>query len=180
MISRMRVSRPIWLVPGLVLWAIATLGPQAAFSRSPQSATPAAQNGSSAAPDIHGAAPSTLAEVPSSISVGDLLNISVFGAPDYVQDVRVDATGQVALPFIGEVKLAGLSLGDAEAIVNKRLKEERVFKDPQVTIVQKEYGSLDVTVLGEVQKPGLYPLMGKRTLFDAISAAGGITPKAGN
>jgi len=180
MISRMRVSRPIWLVPGLVVLAIATLGPQAAFSRSPQSATPAAQNGSSAAPDIHGAAPSTLAEVPSSISVGDLLNISVFGAPDYVQDVRVDATGQVALPFIGEVKLAGLSLGDAEAIVNKRLKEERVFKDPQVTIVQKEYGSLDVTVLGEVQKPGLYPLMGKRTLFDAISAAGGITPKAGN
>jgi polysaccharide biosynthesis/export protein len=178
MISRTRVFRPALLVPALLVGAMATIGPQA-FSR-PQSATPAAQNGSSATPDIHGAAPSTLAEVPSSISVGDLLNISVFGVPDYAQDVRVDATGQVALPFIGEVKLAGLSLGDAEALLTNRLKEERVFKDPQVTIMQKEYGSQDVTVLGEVQKPGLYPLVGKRTLFDAMSAAGGITAKAGN
>jgi polysaccharide biosynthesis/export protein len=180
MISLMRVFRRTFFVPALLVWAIFTLGPQTAFSRSPQSATPAAQNGSAAAREIHGAAPSTLAEVPSSISVGDLLNISVFGVPDYVQDVRVDATGQVALPFIGEVKLAGLSLGDAESLLTKRLTEERVFRDPQVTIVQKEYGSQDVTVLGEVQKPGLYPLVGKRTLFDAISAAGGITPKAGN
>ncbi len=92
----------------------------------------------------------------------------------------MEATGQVTLPFIGEVKVAGLSLGDAETVIAKRLKEQGVFRDPQVTIMQKEYGGQDVTVLGEVQKPGLYPFIGKRTLFDAMSAAGGITAKAGN
>jgi polysaccharide export outer membrane protein len=183
MISRVRVFLTVWLVPALLVWAIGTLGPQAAFGR-PQSATPtpapAVQNGSSVTPEVHGAVPAKLSEAPASINIGDLLNISVFGVADYVQDARVDGNGQVTLPFIGEVKLAGLSLGDAEAVIRKRLKEQGVFKDPQVTIMQREYGSLDVTVLGEVQKPGLYPLVGKRTLFDAMSAAGGITPKAGN
>ena len=177
MVSRIRVFRSVWLVPALLVLAIGTLGPQAAFSRSPQAPT---QNGPSAAPGVNAAAPAALADVPRSINIGDLLNISVFGVPDYAQEVRVEATGQVTLPFIGEVKVAGLSLGDAETVIAKRLKEQGVFRDPQVTIMQKEYGGQDVTVLGEVQKPGLYPFIGKRTLFDAMSAAGGITAKAGN
>jgi polysaccharide export outer membrane protein len=109
-----------------------------------------------------------------------LLDVSVFGVPDYAQEVRVDESGQVTLPFIGEVKLAGMSLNDAESLLAKRLTERGVFKDPQVVIVEKENASQQVTILGEVQKPGLYPLSGKRTLFDVISAAGGASQKAGD
>src|SRR5690348_5066052 len=94
-ILRLRDLRPLWFGPALLVCAMVLLGRQTAFSSSPQSAAPAAQNGSSPAPKVPGAAPATLAEVSPSISVGDLLNISVFGVPDYVQDLRVDAAGQV-------------------------------------------------------------------------------------
>lgn len=187
-ILRVRVFRPVWLAPVLLAGAIVTFGPGAAFSSSPQSAapasSPAAQSAPAvavpAAPSVPASDPSPVSAAPSSISIADLLNVSVFGVPDYAQEVRVDESGQVTLPFIGEVKLAGMSLNDAESLLAKRLTERGVFKDPQVVIVEKENASQQVTVLGEVQKPGLYPLSGKRTLFDVISAAGGASPKAGD
>jgi polysaccharide export outer membrane protein len=54
------------------------------------------------------------------------------------------------------------------------------FNDPQVSIVQKEYSTQGISLLGEVQKPGSYSLLGRHTLLEAISAAGGLTVKAGN
>ena len=114
------------------------------------------------------------------IESGDLLEISVFGVPDYVRQVRVSESGQVTLPFIGEVTLVGISVGEAEKLVAKQLSDMEVFRDPQVIILEKEYSAQDITILGEVQKPGIYSLAGKRTLFDAISAAGGTSTKAGD
>jgi len=73
-----------------------------------------------------------------------------------------------------------LSINDAETLLAKRLTDKGVFRDPQVVIAEKEYANQDVTVLGEVQKPGLYPIAGKRNLFDIISAAGGTSLRAGN
>src|SRR5260370_14148212 len=81
---------------------------------------------------------------------------------------------------MGEIKFAGMSVNDAEGLVAKRFAERGVFKDPQVTIVEKEYMAQNVTVIGEVQKPGIYPVTGKRTLFDVISAAGGPSTKTGH
>ena len=184
-ILRVRVFRPVWLAPVLLVWATATFGSGAAFSSSPQSAAPASSPAvqsapASAAPAAPASGPSPVSATTSSISIADLLDVSVFGVSDYAQEVRVDESGQVTLPFIGEVKLAGMSLNDAESLLAKRLTERGVFKDPQVVIVEKENASQQVTVLGEVQKPGLYPLSGKRTLFDVISAAGGASARAGN
>ncbi len=118
--------------------------------------------------------------IPSSVSVGDLIDVSVFGVPDYSEEVRVDANGQVTLPYIGTVKLAGMSIQEAEIFLAKRFSDRGIFSNPQVTITDKEYAGQDVTVLGEVQRPGLYPVGGMRTLFDIISAAGGTSQRAGN
>src|SRR5690349_22479413 len=177
-IRRLLSPRPVWFVPALLVLAMVLFGPRAARS-NPQSEQSAAAAGSPAATPAHASAPSSVSEAPVLIGTGDLLNVSVFGAPDYVQEVRVDDNGQVTLPFIGQVKLAGMSLNDAEILVAKRLADRGAFKDPQVNIVQKEYMAQNATILGEVQKPGLYPVTGKRTLFDMISAAGGASAKAG-
>jgi len=113
------------------------------------------------------------------IGSGDLLEIKVLGVPDYVEQVRVSEKGQITLPFIGVLKVAGLSVSQAELQVSKRLADGGFFNDPQVSVSQKEYATQGIAVLGEVQKPGIYPALGHRTLFEAVSAAGGFTQKAG-
>ncbi len=114
------------------------------------------------------------------IGGGDLLEVSVYGAPDFLKQVRVADSGEITLPLIGSVRVAGLSIRQAEELVQQRLSDGKFFKDPQVSILEKEYATQGISVLGEVQKPGIYPLLGSRRLYDAISAAGGVTAKAGN
>src|SRR5207245_3962546 len=72
------------------------------------------------------------------------------------------------------------NVAQAAQVIAARLSEGGFFNDPQVTIIQKEYATQGISVLGEVQKPGIYPLLGSHTMLQAISAAGGITVKAGN
>jgi polysaccharide biosynthesis/export protein len=110
---------------------------------------------------------------------GDLITVSVAGAPEYHYEVRVSSEGNASLPMLGSIKVAGLSTVLAEGVVAQRLQEKGFFNDPQVSIFVKEHATTGISVLGEVQKPGIYPLPGKRTLLDAISAGGGVTPKAG-
>jgi len=113
------------------------------------------------------------------ISSGDLLTVSVTGAPEYRYDVRVNAYGDASLPMVGNIKLAGLSTYQAEDLTARNLEERGFFNKPQVSVFVKESATSGISVLGEVQKPGIYPLPGHRTLLDAISAAGGMGPKAG-
>lgn len=114
------------------------------------------------------------------IGSGDLLEVSVYGAADFVKQVRVADSGDITLPLVGAVHVAGMSVREAERAVQQRLKDGQFFADPQVSILEKEYATQGISVLGEVQKPGIYPLLGSRRLYDAISVAGGVTPKAGN
>ena len=113
------------------------------------------------------------------ISSGDLLTVSVAGAPEYRYDVRVNAYGEASLPMVGNIKLGGLSIYQAENKIAQDLEKKGFFNEPQVSVFVKEYAATGIAVLGEVQKPGIYPLPGHRTLLDAISAAGGMGPKAG-
>jgi polysaccharide export outer membrane protein len=114
------------------------------------------------------------------IGPGDLVEISVFGAPDFNRQVRVDSSGNVSLPLIGEVRLAGLNTSEGERLVEKKLVDGGYFNDPHVSIFEKEYQTQGVSILGEVQKPGIYPMLGPHKLLDVISTAGGTTAKAGN
>jgi polysaccharide biosynthesis/export protein len=120
---------------------------------------------------------SAAAELP--IGQGDLVDISLFGAQDFREEVRVSNTGDISLPLIGLLHVAGLSPTEAESFIAKKLVDGNFYKNPQVSVLVKEYATEGIYVLGEVQKPGLYPALQARTLLQAISMAGGTTPKAG-
>jgi polysaccharide biosynthesis/export protein len=113
------------------------------------------------------------------IGAGDLLEVSLYGMPDFKIDVRVNSGGEISLPMVGTMPVAGLSVEQAETLIAHKLSEKGLFNDPHVTVFEKEYATQGISVLGEVQKPGIYPLLGSRKLYDVISAAGGTTPKAG-
>jgi polysaccharide export outer membrane protein len=113
------------------------------------------------------------------IGAGDLLEVSLYGMADFKTDVRVNSGGEISLPMIGTVAVNGLSVEQAEVLIERKLSQKGLFNDPHVTVFQKEYATQGISVLGEVQKPGIYPLLGSRKLYDAISVAGGTTPKAG-
>jgi polysaccharide biosynthesis/export protein len=114
------------------------------------------------------------------IGPGDLLEVSVYGAPDYTKQVRVGSDGEITLPMAGTLHVQGLTIAKAESLIAKCLSDGGFFNAPSVSVLAKELSTQAISVLGEVQKPGLYPLLGDRNLFDAISAAGGTTPRAGN
>lgn len=113
------------------------------------------------------------------IGNGDLIEVSLYGMPDFKTEVRVSSGGEVSLPMLGTVIVGGLSVEQAATQIEQDLSKKRLFNDPHVTVFIKEYATQGISVLGEVQKPGIYPLLGERKLYDAISAAGGTTPKAG-
>ncbi len=112
------------------------------------------------------------------IGAGDLLDITVFGVPDLSQKTRVTSSGDAYLPLVGYVHLEGLSVEEAQSSIEKRLLDGQFVNDPHVTIFVAEYAN-GVSVMGEVARPGMYPIFGSRRLFDVISAAGGLTDKAG-
>ncbi len=113
------------------------------------------------------------------IGAGDLLEVSLYGMPDFKTDVRVNSGGEISLPMLGTVAVGGLSIEQAQALIERKLSQKGLFNDPHVTVFEKEYATQGISVLGEVQKPGIYSLLGSRKLYDALSAAGGTTPKAG-
>ena len=113
------------------------------------------------------------------IGIGDLLKISVMGAPEYDQDVRVAASGNITLGLVGEVHVAGKTTEQAQQFIRERLIDGGYFTDPQVSVFEKDFATQGVSILGEVQKPGVYPITGPRRLFDVLSLAGGTTAKSG-
>src|SRR5882672_11830768 len=113
------------------------------------------------------------------IGAGDLLEVSLYSVPDFKTEVRVNSGGEISLPMLGTVAVGGLSVEQAQLLVERKLSEKGLFNDPHVTVFEKEYATQGISVLGEVQKPGIYPLLGSRNLYDALSAAGGTAPKAG-
>jgi polysaccharide export outer membrane protein len=112
---------------------------------------------------------------PVRIAAGDLLDISVFDNPELTQQVRVGADGKAQLALIGSTQLAGLTGQEASEMVARELREHNFLVRPQVNVLIKEYSSQGVSVIGEVQHPGIYQVLGPRTLLDVVSMAGGLT-----
>jgi polysaccharide export outer membrane protein len=134
---------------------------------------------SSSIPKVSNPTPGNAIPTDVLVSSGDLLAVSVLGAPDYRYDVRVSSSGDISLPMVGSIRVAGLTTPQAEAAIAHALEKQGFFNEPRVSVFVKEYSTSGTSVLGEVQHPGIYPLLGHRTLLDALSAAGGTTPRAG-
>jgi polysaccharide export outer membrane protein len=110
---------------------------------------------------------------------GDLIEISVFGVPDLSTKARISGSGDVYLPLIDYVHVADLTIDEAQELIQKRLEDGGFVRGPHVSIFVDESASQAITMVGEVNRPGPYPAIGERRLFDLISAAGGFTEKAG-
>jgi polysaccharide biosynthesis/export protein len=103
----------------------------------------------------------------------DLLKIQVFQVAALSSEVRVDDAGLVLMPLIGAVKVGGLTPAEAEQAIASKLGES-YLQNPQVRIFVSEYASQKVTVIGQVKKPGVFPVAGRTTLMQAIALAGGL------
>ena len=110
---------------------------------------------------------------------GDLLEVGVYNVPELATKARVGNSGDVYLPLIDYVHVGDLTVEEAQALIEKRLEDGGFVRNAHVTIFLDESASQGVTILGEVQKPGIYPAIGDRRLYDLISAAGGFTASAG-
>jgi polysaccharide export outer membrane protein len=111
------------------------------------------------------------------ISPNDLMEFNVFGVPDMKRDVRVNASGEVSLPLIGQVPVAGLTAHSAEQRIAAAY-EEKYLRDPQVSLFIKEFTTQRVAIEGAVIRPGIYPVAGQLTLLRALALSGGFAPYA--
>jgi polysaccharide export outer membrane protein len=184
-IKKIRV--PFFIFLAAVLFALAG-SPDARSQTTPSAAKSQVDQQAVAAANLAAAsttpAPDTVAPRQANpnallIGNGDLLKVAVLGAPESDQEVRVGADGNIFLNFVGAVHVSGLNIEQAQSTIAKKLIGGGFFRDPQVSVFAKEYATQGVSVLGEVLKPGVYPLLGSRSLFDVLSLAGGTTPKAG-
>ncbi|MGA2335559.1 MAG: polysaccharide biosynthesis/export family protein [Terriglobales bacterium] len=112
------------------------------------------------------------------IGPGDEVEITVYGAPDLSVHTRVNAEGNISMPLIDYVRIAGLSSSEAQAAIDAKLRQNNIVNDPQVAVYVKEYTSSGISVAGEVTRPGVYSALGPHRLFDILQTAGGLSEKA--
>lgn len=110
---------------------------------------------------------------------GDVIKVSVFGSPDLTLEARVSQTGSISFPLIGEVAIGGLVASEAEKKIANMLETGRFLRNPQVNLIVTSLQSQQVSVLGQVNRPGRYPIDGTRTLTDILALAGGVAPDGG-
>ena len=136
-------------------------------------------------PALHSAAASQAADTLTAVAkpgnaaykIGplDALEISVFKVPDLTQTVQVAEDGMINYPLIGDVPAAGKTAHELEQALTKKLGG-KYLKDPQVTVVVKEFNSQRVTVSGAVKTAGVYALKGNASLTQVIAMAGDVDP----
>jgi len=114
------------------------------------------------------------------IGPNDLLNLSVYGAPELSRPVRVSQEGMIQVPMLKEVfRAEGKFPSELESIVAEALSREKILVSPVVTVTVAEYVSRPISVIGAVKQPLTFQAFGNITLVDALSRAGGLTVDAG-
>lgn len=107
----------------------------------------------------------------------DVLDVDVFNVPELRKTVRVSNDGTIGLSLLGHVKAAGLTAEQLRAELEKKYGET-YLQNPQVSVYITEYHAQPVSVIGAVERPGLYQLTGPRTLIEILSMAGGLAKRS--
>jgi polysaccharide biosynthesis/export protein len=110
---------------------------------------------------------------------GDLLEMNVYNVPELTTKTRVNDTGDIDLPLINAVHVEGLTINEAEKAIEQRLDHGGFVRNPHVQLFISEYISDGASVMGEVGRSGVYPVLGNQRLFNLLSAAGGLNERAG-
>ena len=120
------------------------------------------------------AAPTTTDSRETDYQIGpsDILGVTVYGHPDLTQTILVQPDGTFTFPLIGRVKGSDMTPAELEKKIGILLSRGYI-RNPQVTVVVQEYRSKTVYVVGEVARPGPYPLAGRTTLLELLAKAGG-------
>ena len=108
------------------------------------------------------------------MGAGDVVRIVVFQSPDLSIETRLTESGVVSYPLLGSVKLGGLSISAGEKLIADGLKNGNFLKQPQVTILLTQVRGNQASVLGQVNRPGRYPIeVTDMRLTDLLATAGG-------
>jgi len=135
-------------------------------------AAPGAASASAAA--VRGL-PSTAASAEYRISGGDIIRISVFQSPELALESRVSESGSVSYPLLGSVRLGGLTAAEAERVLADGLSRGNFLRSPQVTVVVLQVRGNQANVLGQVNRPGRYPIESTDLrLTELLALAGGV------
>ncbi|HEV7219568.1 MAG: polysaccharide biosynthesis/export family protein [Terriglobales bacterium] len=146
------------------------------------------QNPSKAVQQIPGNSPSSMgtANVNSPdagsgllLGPGDLVDIGVYNVPELATKARIGSNGDIYLPLVDYIHIAGLTPEEAQNLIQKKLADGGFVRNPHVNVFVDEHAMKGASLLGEVARPGIYPMLGQQRLFDLISAAGGFTSSAG-
>jgi polysaccharide export outer membrane protein len=123
-------------------------------------------------------APASSEVVSSDYVIGpeDILQITVFDVPDLNQTVRVANDGTIGLPLLGRLKASGLTADQLRDLLEKEMGKNLV-QHPQVSVFVQQYHARPVSIVGAVEKPGLYQITGPRSLVEMISLAGGLAKR---
>lgn len=109
------------------------------------------------------------------LGVGDAVRVTVFQQPDLTTEARINDRGTIAMPLVGDVKVAGMSQAEAAKSIAETLKNGKILKNPQVSVSITTLRSRQVSVLGHVARPGRIALDETSSqLADVIAASGGI------
>jgi polysaccharide biosynthesis/export protein len=114
------------------------------------------------------------------IRTTDKLRITIFQEDDLSTVCRVDAKGTVNLNLVGEIKVRGLTLSEAERVIENAYKDGRYLRKPEVTVAIDDYAPREVSIQGQVKNPGRYPLPieSSMSVLDLVTKAGGFTDTA--
>lgn len=114
------------------------------------------------------------------LGAGDVVKVSVYGNPDLTLETRVSEDGKLTFPLLGGVAVGGLSVAAAENKISTMLEAGGFLRKAQVNILITMLQSQQVSVLGQITRPGRYPLESKRGVLDMLAVAGGIAPDGGD
>lgn len=114
------------------------------------------------------------------ITLTDLLRVDIYQEDDLRTMSRVDAKGNINLPLVSEVHVAGLTISEAQKAVENAYREGRFLRIPQVTINVEAYAAREVSIQGQVRSPGRFPMPieTSMTVLDLVTRAGGFTDTA--
>ena len=106
---------------------------------------------------------------------GDLLEVKVYMEENMDRTLRISAKGTITFPLVGNIRVGGMSVAAAENALSKELK--RYIKNPQISMLIKEYGNQTVYILGQVQNPSAVEIPPEKplTVLEAITSVGGFT-----
>jgi polysaccharide biosynthesis/export protein len=161
----MKCSKPQALFLGILLVLV---GSRLGGAQSPASGNVGAADASAQADAIASARPHDDIFV---IGNDDVLAISVWKEPDLTKSIPVRSDGKISLPLVGEMQATGKTPMQLEGEITAKLKS--FITVPEVTVTVEKVNSRKFNVLGEVTKPGSYPLTTTTTIMDAIATAGG-------